>query len=56
LAGYCALIDKQREFNKQGYDLITSSQKAIDYCLKNGILVDFIRTHTTEGGFKYVDR
>jgi hypothetical protein len=49
LAGYCALIDKQREFNKQGYDLITLLQKAIDYCLENGILVNFIRTHTTEG-------
>jgi len=48
LSGYAHFIGKAREYLEMGYDLKAALTKAINDCIEEGILVDFLKKHSSE--------
>ena len=48
LYGYVRFVGKVREYQKAGLDLETAITRAINDCIKEGILSDFLKTHSSE--------
>jgi hypothetical protein len=48
LYGYVRFVGKVRKYQKAGLDLATAITRAINDCIKEGILSDFLRTHSSE--------
>ena len=47
---YCKLVDKIREYNMQSSKLKDAINKAVDYCIRNNILKEFLLAHKAEVG------
>ena len=48
LYGYVRFVGKVREYQKAGLDLTTAITGAINECIREGILSDFLKTHSSE--------
>jgi len=48
LDGYSIFIDKIREYQKQEKSLEKAGRSAINYCIKNNILKDYLEAHASE--------
>jgi len=48
LNGYCAFIEKVREYEKEGYSLEEAIRKAVKYCLDHDILKEFLEKNALE--------
>jgi hypothetical protein len=48
LKGYSAFIAKVREYEQGGDDKETTMKRAIQYCIKNGILEEFLERNSSE--------
>jgi hypothetical protein len=49
LSGYCILVEKALEFKKSGFvEPEIHSRMAVEWCIENGILVDFLTTNYEE--------
>ena len=48
LDGYVQLIGKIRVYQKDGYELSKALTLAIEYCIEQGILVKFLKDHSSE--------
>jgi len=48
LDGYSVFIDKIREYQKQEKSLEKAGRYAINYCIKNNILKDYLEAHASE--------
>jgi hypothetical protein len=48
LFGYSEFIAKIREFESQGYELADAIKKAILYCMKRNILLDYLNEYSSE--------
>jgi predicted transposase/invertase (TIGR01784 family) len=48
LRGYSAFIGKVREFEKRAGEKEGAMKEAVAYCIKHGILQDFLKTNSSE--------
>jgi predicted transposase/invertase (TIGR01784 family) len=48
LNGYCAFIEKVREYGKEGYSLEEAIRKAVIYCCDHDILKEFLEKNALE--------
>ena len=48
LLGYSTFVAKVREFILQGFSKEDAGKKAIDFCIKNKILLDYLKEHSSE--------
>jgi hypothetical protein len=48
LAHYSVFVGKMREYKKAGMSLEEAARKAVEYCLKNDILKEFLEKNATE--------
>jgi hypothetical protein len=48
LNGYSAFIDKAREFDRELNDLSAALKKAVEYCIGQNILREFLEAHASE--------
>jgi predicted transposase/invertase (TIGR01784 family) len=48
LNGYCAFIEKVREYGKEGYSLEEAIRKAVIYCRDHDILKEFLEKNALE--------
>jgi predicted transposase YdaD len=48
LAHYSVFVGKMREYTKAGMSLEEAARKAVEYCLKNDILKEFLEKNATE--------
>jgi predicted transposase/invertase (TIGR01784 family) len=48
LSGYCAFIEKVREYEKEGYSLEEAIRKAVKYCRDHDILKEFLEANAKE--------
>jgi hypothetical protein len=48
LNGYSTFIDKAREFEAEIHDRSAAIKKALDYCIRNGILVTYFKKNSSE--------
>jgi len=48
LHGYVQLVQKIRSYQKERQDLTAAVTQAVDNCIKEGILTEFLKTHATE--------
>ena len=48
LRGYAILVDKIRRYKKEGMSLEQATNRAVDECIREGVLRDFLIKHRTE--------
>ena len=48
LNDYSVFIAKVRKYENDGYELTEALQKAVEYCIKNDILKEFLQAHGGE--------
>jgi hypothetical protein len=48
LAQYSVFVGRMREYKKAGMSLEEAAKKAVEYCLKNGILKEFLEKNAAE--------
>jgi len=48
LNGYCAFVEKVREYGREGYNKDDAMEKAVIYCRKHDILKEFLEANGTE--------
>ena len=48
LEGYAIMVAKIKEFRQETEDQREAILQAIDYCIENGVLIDFLQEHRSE--------
>ena len=48
LQGYAIMVAKIKEFRQETEDQREAILQAIDYCIENGVLIDFLQEHRSE--------
>jgi hypothetical protein len=48
LSGYVSVVEKVRENERSGMELAEAIKAAVEYCIENGIIADFLTKHSSE--------